>query len=105
MTNLIAKASLAALLAIASIPATVSSAAAASPERGVVVDVQYHRPPPPMRGGCSPREALRAARWSGLRDVQVVNVTPRRVVVEGRARRGWDRVSFANVRGCPLIRR
>jgi hypothetical protein len=104
MTNLIAKASLAALLAIASLPATVSSAAAASPERGVVVDVQYHRPPP-MRGGCSPREALRAARWSGLRDVQVVNVTPRRVVVEGRYRRGWDRMAFANVRGCPLIRR
>ncbi|SCW54593.1 hypothetical protein SAMN02927900_02466 [Rhizobium mongolense subsp. loessense] len=104
MTNFIAKASFAALLAIASIPASVSTAAAAGPERGVVIDVQYHRPPPVYRG-CSPVMAVRAARWSGLRDVRVVNVTPRRVVVAGRDRRGWDRMTFANVRGCPLIRR
>jgi hypothetical protein len=25
--------------------------------------------------------------------------------VSGRDRRGWDRMTFANVRGCPLIRR
>ncbi|PKA40599.1 hypothetical protein CWR43_29005 [Rhizobium sullae] len=104
MTNFIAKASFAALLAIASIPATVSTAAAAGAERGFIVDAQYHRPPPVYRG-CSPVIAVRAARWSGLRDVRVVNVTPRRVVVAGRDRRGWDRMTFANLRGCPLIRR
>ncbi|AJD41904.1 hypothetical protein C9413_11340 [Rhizobium sp. SEMIA 4085] len=104
MTNFIAKASFAALLAVTSIPATVSTAAAAGPERAVVIDVQYHRPPPVYRG-CSPVAAVRKARWTGLRDVRVVNVTPRRVVVAGRDRRGWDRMAFANVRGCPLIRR
>ncbi|APO75457.1 hypothetical protein AM571_CH02651 [Rhizobium etli 8C-3] len=104
MTNFIAKVSLAALLAIASIPASVSTAAASGLERGAVIDVQYHRRPAVYRG-CSPIMAVRAARWSGLRDVRVVNVTPRRVVVAGRDRRGWDRMTFANVRGCPLIRR
>ena len=102
MTNFIAKASFAALLAIASIPLGASSAAAAGPNHGAIVDVQYR---PPVRGGCSPIAAVRKARWTGLRDVRVVNVTPRRVVVAGRDRRGWDRMTFANVRGCPLIRR
>lgn len=101
MTNFIAKASFAALLAIASIPFGTSAASAASPNHGVIVDVQYR---PPMRG-CSPMEAVRKARWTGLRDVRVTAVTPRRVVVAGRDRRGWDRMTFANVRGCPLIRR
>ncbi|MDP9571841.1 hypothetical protein [uncultured Agrobacterium sp.] len=56
----------------------------------------------PMRG-CSEREARAAARASGLRDPEVVRVTPRRVVVEGDTRRGTDTITFANQRGCPEI--
>jgi hypothetical protein len=41
----------------------------------------------------------------GLRRAQVVDVSPRRVVVAGFDRRGRDRIVFANVRGCPVIRR
>ncbi|MGF9692073.1 MULTISPECIES: hypothetical protein [unclassified Rhizobium] len=53
--------------------------------------------------GCSEREARAAARESGLRDPEVVRVTPSRVVVEGRTRRGPDRITFANERGCPEL--
>lgn len=101
MTTFIAKASFATLLAIASIPFGATAASAAGADRAAIVDVQYR---PPMRG-CSPMEAVRKARWSGLRDVRITAVTPRRVVVTGRDRRGLDRMTFANVRGCPLIRR
>ncbi|WP_430037987.1 hypothetical protein [Neorhizobium sp. BT27B] len=55
------------------------------------------------RGGCSEREARAAARDEGLRDPQVVRVTSRTVVVEGRTRRGLDRITFANERGCPEL--
>ena len=60
------------------------------------------RGPPRMRG-CSEREARAAAREAGLRDPEVVRVTPGRVVVEGCTRRGPDRITFANERGCPEI--
>ncbi|MGP4670365.1 hypothetical protein ACSV5N_00165 [Agrobacterium salinitolerans] len=60
------------------------------------------RGPPRMRG-CSEREARAAARDAGLRDPEVVRVTPGRVVVEGFTRRGPDRITFANERGCPEI--
>ncbi|MES5044523.1 hypothetical protein ABVB72_04520 [Rhizobium nepotum] len=60
------------------------------------------RGPPRMRG-CSEREARAAARESGLRDPEVVRVTPGRVVVQGFTRRGPERVTFANERGCPEI--
>ena len=60
------------------------------------------RGPPRMRG-CSEREARAAAREAGLRDPEVVRVTPRRVVVEGYTRRGQDTITFANERGCPEI--
>lgn len=53
--------------------------------------------------GCSEREARAAARASGLRDPEVIRVTPRRVVVEGDTRRGTDTITFANQRGCPEI--
>jgi hypothetical protein len=55
------------------------------------------------RDRCDEREARRAARDSGLRDPEVVRVTERRVVVEGMTRRGLDRITFANRRGCPEI--
>lgn len=55
------------------------------------------------RDRCGEREARAAARDSGLRDPEVVRVTDRRVVVEGMTRRGPDRITFANTRGCPEI--
>ncbi|MGO6814041.1 hypothetical protein [Rhizobium leguminosarum] len=101
MTHFLTKASLAALLALCTIPATVSTAAAAGPQTSFVVEAQYHRP---IRG-CSPMHAVRKARDFGLRDARITRMSPRVVVVAGRERRGWDRITFANVRGCPLIRR
>ncbi|NWJ27724.1 hypothetical protein [Rhizobium sp. RM] len=65
-------------------------------------DRDIDRRGPPMRG-CSEREARAAARDAGLRDPEVVRVTPGRVVVEGFTRRGPDRITFANERGCPEI--
>lgn len=55
------------------------------------------------RRGCSEREARAAARDAGLRDPEVVRVTPGRLVVEGFTRRGPTRITFANERGCPEI--
>ncbi|MBY5407135.1 hypothetical protein HFO98_01345 [Rhizobium leguminosarum] len=101
MTHFLTKASLAALLALCSIPATVSTAAAAGPQTSFIVEAQYLRP---IRG-CSPMHAARKARDFGLRDARITRMSPRVVVVAGRDRRGWDRITFANVRGCPLIRR
>lgn len=101
MPHFLAKASLAVLLALSSIPLA-GSAAFAAPQTDFVVKAQYHRPP--VRG-CSPMEAIRKARYSGLRDVRISSMSPRRVVVAGRNHRGWDRISFANVRGCPVVRR
>lgn len=100
MSHFLAKASLAALLALCSIPVTASAASAAGPDRSLVVEAQYR----PARA-CSPIEAVRKARYSGLRDPRITSITPRRVVVTGRDRRGWDKMVFANVRGCPLLRR
>ncbi|MCH4545627.1 hypothetical protein G9X68_21555 [Rhizobium sp. WYCCWR 11279] len=100
MTHFLTKASLAALLALCSIPATVSTAAA-GPQTSFIVEAQYHRP---IRG-CSPMHAVRKARDFGLRRAHITRMSPRVVVVAGRDRRGWDRITFANVRGCPLIRR
>ena len=56
------------------------------------------------RGGCSEREARAAARDEGLRDVEVIRVTPRSITVEGETRRGrTETMRFANQRGCPEI--
>lgn len=102
MSRFIAKASFAILLAFASVPATASIASAASPEHASVVDVQYRH----GARACSPVRAVEKARWAGLRNVRITNMTPRRVVVSGRGHRGhWERMYFANVRGCPQIRR
>ncbi len=71
--------------------------------RPVIRDREFDRRGPPRGRGCSEREARAAARESGLRDPEVVRVTPRRVVVEGFTRRGQDTITFANERGCPEI--
>ncbi|MDE1997155.1 MAG: hypothetical protein KGI75_31940 [Rhizobiaceae bacterium] len=68
----------------------------------------YRRPPPGYYDrprGCDPRDAMDAARDYGLRRPRVVDVTPRRVIVDGFGRRGPDTLVFANVRGCPLLGR
>lgn len=53
--------------------------------------------------GCSPGEARAAARDEGLRQPEVIRATSRSITVEGMTRRGLDRVTFANRRGCPAI--
>jgi hypothetical protein len=53
------------------------------------------------RRGCSPDEARAAARDEGFRRPEVVRVTDRSVTIEGMTRRGPDRITFANRRGCP----
>lgn len=64
-----------------------------------------HYAPPPRRPMCSPRLAEAKARDMGLRRARVVDASPRRVVVAGVSRHGRDRITFANQRGCPVIRR
>lgn len=55
--------------------------------------------------GCRPMMAVEKARWTGLRRAHIQRVTPNRVVVAGFRHHGFDRMVFANRRGCPLIRR
>lgn len=107
MTNLIVKAGIAVLIALTGLSATAPTAIAAGPEFGIQVQqVQFRdrdrrwRPP-----GCSLAMAERRASRMGLRRARVVDVSRRTVTVAGFGRRGRDRVVFANVRGCPLIRR
>ncbi len=66
----------------------------------------YGRPPPPGYGrrGCDPRMAEDIARDYGFRRARVIDITPRRVIVQGFTRRGPDEISFGNVRGCPVLR-
>lgn len=63
---------------------------------------RYERGPRGPRG-CHPEEALDIARSEGFRRAQVVRVSSRSIVVEGFTRRGPDRMTFANRRGCPEI--
>lgn len=65
-------------------------------------DRDRDRGPRAMRG-CSSSEARAIARDEGLRNARVVETTPRRVVVSGRTRGGFDRIVFANRPGCPII--
>ncbi|MBB3963566.1 hypothetical protein [Rhizobium metallidurans] len=70
----------------------------------------YGRPPPPPPGyygrprGCDPRLAEAKASDYGFRRARVVDMTPRRVIVQGFTRRGPDEITFGNVRGCPVLR-
>jgi hypothetical protein len=114
MMQFLAKAGLATLLAAGTVAGAVAPAYAQ-------VDVYigsdrappgYYRPPPsdyerprPRPRGCDPRLAEDIARDYGFRRARVVDVTPRRVIVEGWTRRGADEINFANVRGCPVLRR
>lgn len=57
------------------------------------------------RGRCAPWLAADKAGAYGLRRARVVDVAPRRVVVEGRKRGDFRTITFANVRGCPVLGR
>ena len=72
----------------------------------------YHRPRPDYdrpsprdygRRGCDPRQAVAMASRNGLRHAHVVDVSPRRITVDGFTRRGPDEMVFGNVRGCPSL--
>jgi len=117
MINIFAKAGLAALIAFSAIPVT--SAAAAGPEFdfGIYIGGPDHGPRYDRRRddwrdhrefrrprACAPGHAVEKARWNGLRRARIYNITPRRVVVAGFRHGDFDRMVFANVRGCPVIR-
>lgn len=112
MFNIGSKIWLAAALSIAAAPIFVMPASAQDVElrigpdgvRPVIRDRDINSDRYGERGrGCSPGEARAAARDEGLRRPEVVRVTSRSVTVEGMTRRGPDRITFANRRGCPII--
>lgn len=112
MIGTFAKAGLSALIALGGISATASTASAGPDVRyGIYVQDGYRHGGPGWgrpgrdRDRCAPWLAEEKASRMGLRRARVVDVSPRRVVVAGFDRRGRDRVVFANVRGCPVIRR
>jgi hypothetical protein len=110
VTSLIIKAGIAAFVALTSLSAVAPTASAAGSD--MAIQVQYRHPGPDRhwrpdrrRDRCAPWMAEAKADRMGLHRTRVVNVTPRTVTVVGFGRRGPDRVVFANVRGCPVIRR
>ncbi|GAK69169.1 hypothetical protein [Agrobacterium rubi] len=112
MISTFAKAGVAALIAISGLSATASTASAQDVRYGLYVQDGprhggHHGWGRPDRGRdrCAPWLAEEKASRMGLRRARVVDVSPRRVVVAGFDRQGRDRVVFANVRGCPVIRR
>jgi hypothetical protein len=112
MKQFLAKAGLAALIAFSGFAAPLATASAAGSDVRILVQHPGHdrgwngpRHRPDRRDNCSPRLAEDKASRMGLRRARVVDVSRRVVVVSGFDRGGRDRVVFANVRGCPLIRR
>ncbi|WFU03986.1 hypothetical protein QA648_09720 [Rhizobium sp. CB3171] len=101
MIGIFAKAGIAALITLGAASATVSAASA----NDLSPSIHQVRHDPHRGRICSPIAAVQKARAMGLRRARIQNITPRRVVVEGLGRHGPDRVVFANVPGCPLIRR
>ncbi|WP_064695937.1 hypothetical protein [Rhizobium aegyptiacum] len=112
MMQFLAKAGLAAMLTVGTLAGTVVPAAA---QFSIIIGDQdrdpprdYRRPPQGFDRrprGCDPRLAEDRARDWGFRRARVVDITPRRVIVQGWTRRGPDEMSFGNVRGCPPLRR
>ncbi|WP_137130265.1 hypothetical protein [Rhizobium sp. FY34] len=115
MKQFLAKAVLAALITVSGFAAPFSAASAAGSDVQILVqypgqdrgyDRPRHRPDAPARPDiCSPRLAEDKAARMGIRRARVVDVNRRVVVVAGFDRGGRDRAVFANLRGCPLIRR
>ena len=132
MKQIFAKLALAGMIGLTGFGATLAPAAADTLTLGLysggVVDVQYrdrdrdrdrygderdwdrdrrHRPGwgHERRGRCDPWLAQEKARDFGIRRARVVDVSPRRVVVEGVRRGDYRSIVFANARGCPVIGR
>ncbi|MFC3164534.1 hypothetical protein [Ciceribacter thiooxidans] len=127
MRNILAKAGVAALIALGAVSATAGSAAAGA-DFGVGIYIGEPGYYPGERYGwrdsrdryerhhrhdryerrqyrpCNPRRAVEKARWNGLRHAHVRRVTQRSVVVSGYRYGERDRMVFANVRGCPITR-
>jgi hypothetical protein len=57
----------------------------------------------PGYGRCSQNLALNKAMRNGLNRVSISHIGPNRVVVQGKIRGNWAKISFANVRGCPRL--
>ncbi|MCM2294159.1 hypothetical protein NAC44_17675 [Allorhizobium sp. BGMRC 0089] len=61
-------------------------------------------PPPPRGPGfCPPPGAMDRAFEAGLHHPRIERVTPRRIIVGGWRRGGYDRIILANRPGCPYI--
>ncbi len=109
MTSFFAKTAIAALISFAAISSTAATASAG----GVDVKIQVGAPGYyhggyrhyNYRGHCKPWMALDKARWRGLHRARIAHVGPNRIVVEGRKNYHWNRITFANARGCPVIHR
>lgn len=129
MKSRISAAAMAALL----LAGTVASVPTRASAQEIQFEIGRHRPPPPDyqqdddedappgygyrrprpdfdrppqrygRGGCDPRQAVALASRNGLRHARVVDVSPRRIIIDGFTRRGPDEMVFANVRGCPSL--
>lgn len=124
MTHFFAKAALAALIGFGGLGATATTASADSirfgiGDGGLSVQVRDHDrgwdrgrgrgdrgwDRHGRRGRCAPWMATRKAERFGLRRAHVVDISRRRVIVEGRKRGRFITVAFANARGCPTIGR
>ena len=124
MTHFFAKAALAALIGFGGLGATANTASADSirfgiSDGGLSVQVRDHDRGRDggwdrgdrgwdrhgRRGRCAPWMATRKAERFGLRRAHVVDISRRRVIVEGRKRGRFITVAFANARGCPTIGR
>ncbi|MBD3838005.1 hypothetical protein [Brevundimonas sp.] len=124
MRNILAKAGLAALIALGAVSATAGSAAAGA-DFGVGIYIgepgyypgerhgwrdrherhdRYERHERRQYRPCNPARAVEKARWNGLRHARVRRVTQHSVVVSGYRYGERDRMVFANVRGCPITR-
>ncbi|MDX3926838.1 MAG: hypothetical protein QHC90_13670 [Shinella sp.] len=114
MPNILAKTLIAAFVGLGAIATSVPAASAS--DTGIRVEtvgyrngfqLAFHEPHHrwDRRGRCNLRLAEAKARDRGLRRARVVDVSPRRVVVDGRRFGDRVRMVFANVRGCPTIRR
>jgi hypothetical protein len=101
VSSVLARISIAAVIAFGAVSA-LGSAASAGDFGTRFQQVRYD---PHGARICSPVLAVQKARGAGMRDARIANITPRRVVVEGRMRGMADRIAYANVPGCPLIHR
>lgn len=62
-----------------------------------------YRRPDPDAGQCNPALAVEKARYMGVDDARVYNVTPNVVRVRGKRKGSVVTLVFANQRHCPLL--